>query len=88
MCVVSNIGDSWRTGLPSRWPNVDPLIPRIPTRDLESLKKEIEELRLLLLAAKKFDNETGQAKCETEDKVALIKRLAEALGVDMSDVFE
>ena len=88
MCTVSNIGDSWRNGFLGRWPNVDPWTPRIPVGDLEALKKEVEQLKLLLQAGRKFDNETGQAKCETEDKVALIKRLAEALGVDMGDVFE
>jgi hypothetical protein len=47
----------------------------------------MEELRKLLVAAKDFDVVTGQPDCEVDDKVALIKRLAELVGVDMSDVF-
>ena len=60
-----------------------------PTREeFESLKKEMQELKALLLAAKHFDEKTDQHDCETDEKVELIKRIAELVGVDMKEVFD
>ena len=47
----------------------------------------MRELKKLLLAAKGYDEKTGQPDCETDDKVALIKAVAEAVGVDFDSVF-
>jgi len=38
--------------------------------------------------AKVFDAITEQPDCEVDEKVALIKRIAELVGVDLHDVFE
>ena len=60
-----------------------------PTRaEFDALKAELESLKKLLAAAKKYDEETGQPECETEEKVALLKKLAQLVGVDLSSVFE
>lgn len=95
MCVVSNIGNDWNKTLPDRYPWVNPqpqpLLPPPagPTRaEFEALKKEMQELKLLLQAAKRFDEATGQKDCEMDEKVALIKKVAELVGVDLGDVFE
>jgi hypothetical protein len=59
-----------------------------PTRaEFDELKREIQELKKLLKAAKMYDTVTGQPDCELEDKVALVKKLAELVGVDLEDVF-
>ena len=59
-----------------------------PTREeFDKLKKEVEELKELLKAAKKFDENTGQPHCENDEKVELIKRIANLVGVDMKGVF-
>lgn len=102
MCTVSMIGDGWRDQFPERWPNIYPHIPKIDDAvsaaafeeykrkneaEIAKLRKEIEELKELLLATKKFDEKTGQPNCEADDKVALIKKIAEMVGVDMNDVF-
>lgn len=55
--------------------------------EFDALKKEVEELKKLLLAAKKFDEETGQPDCHMDEKVDLIKKIAKLVGVDMKDVF-
>lgn len=99
MCIVSNIGDYWREKLPEQHPWTTPWIqpnpgvqpnPGIslsPTREeFEALKRDVEALKKLLEAAKKFDEETNQPHCEHEDKVALIKKVAELVGVDLKDV--
>lgn len=62
--------------------------PSGPTRaEFDALKKELEALKELLLAAKRYDEATGQRDCEEADKVKLFRALAKLVGVDMSDVF-
>lgn len=96
MCVVSMIGDDWNRRWPKKWPDIPDTFPEIPVRiekyitreEFDALKKEVEELKDLLIAAKKYDENTGQPDCEMEDKIALIKKIAEAVGVNMDDVFK
>lgn len=95
MCMVSNIGDNWKDQFPEKWPNPPPnFIPQqqlvhvdISQADFDALKKEVEERKKLLEAAKRFDEKTGQPECEMDDKVKLIKEIAKFLGVDLGDVF-
>ena len=100
MCIVSNVGDSYRDQFPKRWPEWVPnqqgggpgyapnIIPPAATKEeVDELRKEIRELRELLKAAKKFDESTGQPDCAMDEKVSFIKGLADLLGVDMSEVF-
>ena len=92
MCTISMVGDGWRDQFPRRWPSVVPYVtrhtpPEISREEFDALKREVQELRELLLAAKKFDAATGQAGCEADEKVALIKAVAKMVGVDLADVF-
>lgn len=99
MCVVSNIGDYWSRRVPEDYPWVIPRIDPLPTgpnpfnmnpvsrEEFDKLKRDVEELKKLLIAGKEFDEKTGQPHCEHEDKIALIKKIAELVGVDMKDVF-
>lgn len=66
---------------------VMPDLNRVTRQEFDELKKEIEELRLLLLAAKRYDEQTGQPNCAMEEKVEFILRMGELLGVDMTQVF-
>lgn len=59
----------------------------ISREEFDALRCEVEELKALLLAAKAFDEATGQPDCEMDEKVELIKRVAEAVGVDLEDLF-
>jgi hypothetical protein len=95
MCMMSAVGDSWRETAPNRWPNI-PMTPNptfvfnpsfVTKEEFDALKSEVEELRALLRAAKAFDEATGQPDCEVDEKVELIKRVAEAVGVDLEDLF-
>jgi hypothetical protein len=54
--------------------------------DIASIRSDMIELKKLLKAAIEYDEKTGQRHCETEDKIALIKRVADAVGVDLSDL--
>lgn len=95
MCMVSNIGDGWAEKFPHHWPQIPPNPPPkfniiqsgISKADFDALKKEVQELKKLLEAAKKFDEATGQPDCEMDEKVKLIKAIAKLVGVDMESVF-
>lgn len=90
MCTVSMVTDYWRdNNLPKypglvgqgNWPT-----PQVTREEFEALRKDVLELKELLKAAKKFDEATGQPNCEKEEKVELIKKIAEAVGVDLQDL--
>lgn len=101
MCVASMVSTDWINRTQPTWPSLPsmPTYPPIvggvytiptdgPTRaEFDALKKEMEELKQLLLAAKKYDEATGQPDCEMEDKVKIIKDLAKMVGVDFEQVF-
>ena len=102
MCVTSAVGDYFRGNLPERHPWAVPAYPvylgspmpnsgiplMSPTRaEFDALKKEVEELRELLKAAKRFDEQTSQPNCELAEKIAIIKQVAKLVGVDMTGVF-
>ena len=99
MCTVSNIGTGWGGTFPQRYPWIQPYttpysppipvaIPGVSQAEFDRLKREVQELRKLLKAAKEFDAATGQPDCEVDEKVALIKRIAEFVGVDLGDVLD
>lgn len=61
--------------------------PEVTKEEFDKLKKEVEELKILLKAAKKYDEATDQKDCEMDQKVDFIKQIADAVGVDLGDVF-
>lgn len=96
MCVVSAVGDNWTHRFPTVYPSI-PVGPWVTpsqiqnnvTRDeFNRLKHDVEELKKLLEAAKRYDEATGQPDCHMDEKVELIKKIAEAVGVDISTVFK
>ncbi|VDM11381.1 unnamed protein product [Wuchereria bancrofti] len=62
-------------------------IPWATKQEFEQLKKEVEDMKKLLIRAKEYDEKTGQPDCEMEEKVALLKKVAELVGVDLSEIF-
>jgi hypothetical protein len=57
--------------------------PAATKEDIDALKKDLEELKSLVKRALKYDEENGEPECETEAKVAIIKSVADALGVEI-----
>jgi hypothetical protein len=102
MCVVSNVGDYYGRTFPRDYPDwfpntmpitfpQQPIMPVVPAgvsqEEFDALKKEVEKMKKLLKKAKEIDEATEQPNCEMEDKVAMLKRLAALVGVDLKDVF-
>jgi hypothetical protein len=59
----------------------------VTREEFDALKAELVSLKKLLEAAKRYDDETGQADCEDAEKVRLFRRLAELVDIDLSTVF-
>lgn len=86
MCTVSMVGDvysdRWRW-VPDRF-QIDVPITRA---EFELLKRDVEEMKELLKAAKRIDVLTGNPECEMEEKIATLRKVAELVGIDLDDVF-
>ena len=101
MCTISVVIENYRNQFPKRypewdewpWPNTAPSTKQTITytgvnqEEFDALKEEVEQLKKLLTAAKDFDDATGQPDCEADEKVAFIRKIADAVGVSMEDVF-
>lgn len=99
MCMVSMVGTGWPNQFPKSIPYIPEALPaptnwpqllqnqEVSRTEFDAMKKELEAIKKVLIAAKLYDENTGAKDCEDPDKVALFKVLAKLLGVDMSDVF-
>lgn len=97
MCAVSMIGDYYREILPIRYPQFEfypattettITVSPSPTREeFDALKKEVLEMKELLKRAKAYDEATGQEDCEQDEKIALLRKVADLVGVDLREVF-
>ncbi|NIM21891.1 MAG: hypothetical protein GTN64_05655 [Candidatus Latescibacteria bacterium] len=86
MCVYSMILDHYR----DKW---NPLVPQpitapptsppIPASEPPITDGEIREFRRLLERAREYDRGHNQPDCETEEKKAEIKALAQKLGIEI-----
>lgn len=97
MCTVSMIGDhyadKWRPvpQNPPYQPTVIPtspiyLPPPITREEFDALKRDVEEMKLLLKRAKQYDADHGEPDCEMDEKLVILRRVAEMVGVDLTDV--
>lgn len=88
MCAVSMVGDLYKEKWQRDLPNITRIIttPEVSRREFNALKKEVKEMKELLKKAKEYDAKTGQPDCEMEDKVEILKKIAEMVGVDLNDV--
>lgn len=96
MCSVSMVMDHYG----QKWGELYPHIVTTPqtqtvvvgpyvTRDeLEALRRDVEDLRGLIIRAKQYDREHNQPDCEVADKVALVRKVAELVGIDIVDALD
>lgn len=89
MCVVSFVGDSYRRHFnepPYRqfswWPEGGQSAG--PTQaEFDALKVKVDEMIAMLKAARQYDAATGAAGCEMDEKLALLRKIAALVGVDL-----
>jgi hypothetical protein len=55
--------------------------------ELDALKREVEQLKQLLIGAVEYDKKNNEPHCEMDTKVELIKQIGKALGVDLENIF-
>ena len=87
MCVVSMIGDHFNDKFKQPYYQQIWTTSGHPTQEeFDELKNQVEEMKALLKKAKIYDEENNEPNCEMEDKMALLRKVAEAVGVDLDDV--
>lgn len=92
MCVVSMIGDHYSQKYKDQFPQAQQqnqtTITAWPNRqEFEALKKEVLEMKELLKKAKVYDEVNNQKDCEMEEKIKILKAVADAVGVSLEEVF-
>lgn len=66
-----------------------PAIPDTVSREeFDALKKEVEDLKILLQKSIEYDKNNNEPECYIDDKVELLKNLGKAMGVDIESVFK
>jgi uncharacterized protein YlxW (UPF0749 family) len=104
MCVVSFVGDFYSDKWKEPFKKFEDfsginIVTRLEHENLklelskiglnyELLKNEVAEMKELLKRAKAYDEKNNEPNCEMEDKVALLKKIAELVGVDLSEIFK
>ena len=91
MCVVSMIGDHYN----DKWnqPYYQDLFNRESSlkefkKEFLELKKEVEEMKIFLKRALDYDKKTAQPHCETEEKIKILRKVAEIVGISLEDVLD
>lgn len=54
--------------------------------EFEALKKEVLEMKGLLAKAKLYDEKNGEPDCEIDAKIAMLRKIAEIVGVNLGDI--
>lgn len=94
--IVEDWHDRWKPNVqPSQQPfqplqpNINPLLPFATKEELDALRREVEVLKQQLARAQAYDANTGQPDCsEKPDKVALLRKVIEALGINPDEVLK
>lgn len=59
----------------------------ITRQEFNKLREDVLEMKELLKRAVAYDKANDEPHCEQDEKIALLKRVAAAVGVDLKDVF-
>ena len=100
MCTVSMVGDHYRDMWePKPFPQTAPAVPmptnhpqyiihppQVSREEFDELKRQVLEMKELLKRAKKYDEDNGEKDCELDEKMALLRKVAEMVGVNLDDV--
>jgi hypothetical protein len=65
---------------------VFPMPAPVSREEFDALKRDVEEMKALLKRAKEYDERNGEPECEMDEKMAVLRKLAEMVGVNLDDV--
>lgn len=86
MCAFSAVIDN----VARPWQPLVPTFDNVSRGEFEMFRRkfevEIRALRELLPHVQKYDEATGQPDCESDEKLALLRMIAEKLGVDVKGI--
>lgn len=60
--------------------------PEVTKEQFDELKKEVLEMKELLKRAIKYDQDNGEPECQIEEKMELLRKVAEMVGISLDDV--
>lgn len=63
-------------------------IDQISRQEFEELKREVLTMKELLIKAKAYDEKNGEPNCEMEEKVKILKKVADLVGVSLEEIFK
>ena len=58
----------------------------VSKEEFDALKKEVEEMKQLLIKAKIYDEKNNEPNCEIEEKMAKLREIAKLVGLDLDEV--
>lgn len=64
-------------------PNIFYSGPEVTRAEFDKLREDVSEMLKLLRRAKKYDKDNHEPNCENEKKVAVLRAVAKAAGVDL-----
>jgi uncharacterized protein YlxW (UPF0749 family) len=60
----------------------------VSQEEFNSLKKEVEEMKELLIKAKIYDEKNNEPNCEMEEKISKLREIAKLVGIDLDEVLK
>lgn len=99
MCVVSMVSDhftdKWKREHPDWWqgphfpaPTTAPFaVPPVSREEFDALKREVVAMKELLKRAADYDKRNNEPDCHLDEKIAMLRKIADAVGVDLDEVF-
>ena len=61
-------------------------MPSPSQQEFDELKRQVDEMKLLLARAKKYDEENNEPDCEIDEKMKILRAVAAVVGVSLDDV--
>lgn len=82
--IIPNLPNLPKTGK-AKGSGVLPPVP-ISREEFDQLRKEVLELKELLIRAKKYDEDNNEPHCEIEEKMEILRKMAAIVGINLDDV--
>jgi hypothetical protein len=83
--IGDHFNDKWKQ---PHYQQILTKIPDVSRAEFDALKKEVEEMKALLKRAKEYDEKNNEPNCEIEEKMAMLRKFADAVGIDLDDVIK